>query len=133
MLTTHARCALLVGSALLPCCATPEVAASSERPGRSQVPDAVTSNPDEYTVVFENDRVRVLDYHDEPGQRTVMHHHPDFVLLVVAPFERRITLPDGSSRERAFRAGEVLSMKAETHIGENIGATATHALLVEFK
>ena len=133
MIPVNNRLVLLLASVVLQCCAAPQVPSSSERSGTAPVPDAVTSNPDKYTVVFENDRVRVLDYRDEPGQKTVMHHHPDFILVVVSAFERRITLPDGSSRQRAFRAGEVLPMKAETHIGENIGTTETHALLVELK
>ncbi len=29
--------------------------------------DPVVTNPDHYTVVFENDRVRVLEYTDRPG------------------------------------------------------------------
>ena len=32
--------------------------------------DPAETNPDAYTVVFENERVRVLRYHDAPGHRT---------------------------------------------------------------
>jgi beta-alanine degradation protein BauB len=32
--------------------------------------DPVESNPDHYRVVMENERVRVLDYRDRPGDRT---------------------------------------------------------------
>ena len=45
------------------------------------VPDAVTTDPDKYKVIFENDRVRVFDYTDKPGDKTKMHHHPDSVYI----------------------------------------------------
>lgn len=32
--------------------------------------DPTITDPDKYRVVFENERVRVLEYRDEPGQRT---------------------------------------------------------------
>lgn len=52
-------------------------------------PDPAVTNPDLYTVVFENDRVRVLEYHDRPGDRTTPHGHPgqhhDHTELVPAP------------------------------------------------
>jgi hypothetical protein len=34
--------------------------------------DPVASNPEHYRVVYENDRVRVLEYRDQPGDRTVV-------------------------------------------------------------
>ena len=32
--------------------------------------DPVATNPKHYTVIFENDHVRVLEYTDQPGDRT---------------------------------------------------------------
>lgn len=95
--------------------------------------DPVRTDGDKYKVILENDRVRVLDFHDEPGQKTAQHHHPDFVLYVLSPFKRRLTLPDGKTITREFKAGDVIWSKAQTHIGENIGQTETHALIVELK
>lgn len=37
---------------------------------KSIVQDAVETDGDKYTVVLENERVRVLRYHDKPGDRT---------------------------------------------------------------
>lgn len=96
-------------------------------------PDAVATDPDKYRVVLDNDAVRVLDYTDHPGDRTSLHHHTDFVLHALGPFERRLRFPDGTSRVVAFRGGETVFMKAQTHAGENIGTTDTHVLIVELK
>ena len=32
--------------------------------------DPTSTDPDAYRVILENDRVRVLEYRDEPGYRT---------------------------------------------------------------
>lgn len=95
--------------------------------------DPVITDGDKYKVILENDRVRVLDFHDEPGQKTAQHHHPDFVLYVLSPFRRRLTLPDGKTIMREFKTGDVIWSNAQTHIGENTGLTETHALIVELK
>ena len=52
--------------------------------------DPVTSNPDYYKVVLENDRVRVLEYTDQPGERTTPHRHPDSVMYALSNFQRRL-------------------------------------------
>ena len=39
--------------------------------------DAVETDGDKYSVVLENERVRVLRYHDKPRDRTSQHVHPD--------------------------------------------------------
>jgi hypothetical protein len=52
--------------------------------------DPVTSNPDHDKVVFGNDRVRVLEYTDQPGERTTPHRHPDSVMYTVSNFQRRL-------------------------------------------
>ena len=95
--------------------------------------DPVESDGDKYKVRFENDRVRVLEYRDEPGQKTKQHHHPAFVLFALSPFKRTITLPDGKVLTREFKAGDMLQSDAQTHIGENIGSTPTHVIMIEMK
>ena len=95
--------------------------------------DAVKTDPDKYKVVLENERVRVLEYRDKPGQKTKMHTHPDFVLQAIAPFKRKLTLSNGKTVTREFKAGEIVWMNAQGHIGENIGETDTHVLITELK
>lgn len=95
--------------------------------------DPVVTDSDKYKVVLENDRVRVLEYRDSPGQRTSPHHHPDFVLCALSAFKRKFVLPDGKEAVRDVRPGEVAWGKAHSHIGENVGSTNTHVLIVELK
>lgn len=95
--------------------------------------DPVVTDGDKYKTILENERVRVLEYTDKPGEKTNKHHHPDFVLYALDSFKRRLTFGDGKQIEREFRKGEVMWMKDQIHIGENIGTTETHVLIVELK
>lgn len=95
--------------------------------------DPAKTDSDKYKVRFENDRVRVLEYTDKPGDKTHQHAHPAFVMYVVSPFKRQIILPDGKKLMREFKAGDVMWSEAQTHIGENIGETPTHGILIEMK
>lgn len=95
--------------------------------------DAVQTDGDKYKVMLENECVRVLNYLDRPGQKTQQHRHPAFVLYALGPFKRSITLPDGKVLARQFNAGDVMWSEAQTHIGENIGDTPTHVVIVEIK
>ncbi len=94
--------------------------------------DPVESNPEHYKVVFENDRVRVLEYTDQPGDRTTPHAHPDSVMHTLSTFRRRLVSGD-ASREVAMEAGFTGWLPAQVHHGENIGDTATHVVFVELK
>lgn len=95
--------------------------------------DAVETDADKYKILLENDSVRVLAYHDRPGEKTHQHRHPAFVLYAIAPFKRTITLPDGKVIVREFKAGEVIWSEAQTHTGENVGQTDTQVIIVELK
>ncbi|MGC4089083.1 MAG: hypothetical protein QM756_14610 [Polyangiaceae bacterium] len=107
-------------------------AASSALPA-PLAPEPSHSDGDKYHVLYENECLRLLRYHDQPGEKTHQHGHPDFLLYALVPFERRLTFPDGSRRERRFQAGEAAFMRAQVHVGENIGHAPTDALLIEMK
>jgi hypothetical protein len=67
--------------------------------------DPVVTNPEHYTVVFENDRVRVLEYRDRPGDQTTPHEHPDSVMYTLSSFRRRLHSSGGASRDVEMPAG----------------------------
>src|SRR5688572_28466775 len=83
--------------------------------------DPVRTDGDKYKVVFENDRVRVLEYRDQPGEQTKEHRHPAFVLYALSDFTRELLLPDGKVLKRAFKVGEAFYSDAQTHVGKNVG------------
>lgn len=94
--------------------------------------DPVVTNSDAYSVVFENDRVRVLEYHDEPGHRSTPHEHPDSVMVTLSAFRRRLAAGDREVDVELPR-GAVRWLGAQRHHGENTGDTETHCLFVELK
>lgn len=91
-----------------------------------------TSNPDLYKVIFENDRVRVLEFKDTPGDGTTPHVHPDSVMCTLSSFKRRLA---SGAREVdvEIEAGSVRWLDAQEHSGLNIGDTNTHVIFVELK
>ncbi len=94
--------------------------------------DPVATNPDHYRVVFENDRVRVLEYRDQPGDRTTPHEHPDSVMYALTSFRRLLRSADGE-REVEIAAGSTRWVPAQQHSGENTGDTPSHSIFVELK
>ena len=101
--------------------------------GPSYAADTLVTDADKYKLRIEDDRVRVLEYHDKPGEKTTMHDHPDFVHYALGAFKRKLTFPDGNTVSREFKADDVIFMKGQTHIGENIGDTDTNVVIVELK
>jgi quinol monooxygenase YgiN/quercetin dioxygenase-like cupin family protein len=101
--------------------------------GAAVAQDPVPLYPQNYKVLLENDRVRVLDFQLKKGAKEDFHAHPAAVTYVIAPFKIRFTFPDGSTRIREAKAGDVFYGDALTHASENIGDTDAHGLLIEMK
>lgn len=95
--------------------------------------DPVPIYPENYKVLMENDRVRVLDFQLKKGAKEDAHSHPAHVVYVITGFKIRFTLPDGSTRIRETKDGDVLFSEPVTHASENIGDTDAHGILVELK
>jgi hypothetical protein len=94
--------------------------------------DPVLTNPGFYRVIMENDRVRVLEYVDAPGDKTVPHSHPDSVMITLSPFTRRLSSGDREV-DVSIPSGVARWVPAQEHAGENTGDTATHTIFVELK
>ena len=94
--------------------------------------DPATSNPELYKVIFENERVRVLEYLDKPGQSTTPHLHPDSAMYTLSSFKRRL-ISCGREVDVEIGAGSVRWLDAQEHAGLNIGDTETHVIFVELK
>ena len=94
--------------------------------------DPAETDPEHYKVIFENDRVRVLEYTDAPGDSTNAHEHPDSVMYTLSSFRRRLFHGD-NQRDVELTAGTVGWVPAQRHRGENIGDTASHSIFVELK
>ena len=87
--------------------------------------DPVVSNPDHYALLWENERVRVLEYRDAPGDETTPHRHPDSVMVTLTSFSRRLASGD-RSRDVRLAAEQAVWIPAQSHTGRNTGDTPTH-------
>lgn len=94
--------------------------------------DPVVTNPELYRVILENERVRVLEYRDRPGDRTRPHVHPDSVMITLSSFRRRLVAGERKA-EVELDGGLARWLAAQEHSGENVGDTETRAIFVELK
>ncbi len=98
--------------------------------------DAATVQPRAYKVVFENDRMRVLEFNSKPGMGVCgngMHSHPAHLTVALSMAKARIRLPDGKEFVGENKLGDVFWSEAETHETENISGRNVRALMVELK
>jgi hypothetical protein len=95
--------------------------------------DAVKVAPEVYKVVFENERVRVLKFVTQPGQKWALHAHPDSVAISLSEYDVRNIIPGKPPTDRHSKLGDVRWISATSHIGENSGSTEMQGLIVELK
>ena len=95
--------------------------------------DAVKVDPKHYTVVTDNDQVRVLKVHYGPHEKSVMHSHPATVAVFLSDAKGQVTFPDGKKQDYTSKTGESQYTPAQTHLPENTGDTPLDMIVVELK
>ncbi len=99
-----------------------------------EIPDVMDVTRSGYTLLLENEKVRVLEIKLKPGERSPMHNHPnDHVIYVVKDAVFKLTFPDKKSDLFKLNEGKVLWVEAGSHQTENIGDTDGHCIVVENK
>ena len=104
--------------------------------GEARAQDPAKVMPRAYRVVFENDKLRVVEFTSRPGLGICgesMHSHPAHLTVVLSDFKAKSTAADGTVRERTRKTGEVFWSEAETHKVENTGRSGSRALHIEIK
>ena len=95
--------------------------------------DPVKVNPKNYHVVLDNAQVRVLHVVAAPGEKTVMHEHPDNMTVLLTDGNMTFTDGDGKSQTVQMKAGEAMWSGAQKHMGANGGTSTLEAIVVELK
>jgi len=95
--------------------------------------DAVKVDPKHYSVVSENDQVRILKVHYGPHEKSVMHSHPDTVAVFLTDAKGQFTFPDGKKQEFTVKAGDAQYSAAATHLPENTGDKDMELIVTELK
>src|SRR5712692_7570182 len=119
------------GAALTLACHGPTPLDARRMSMKTTAQDAATVTPKVVKVKLENDRVRVLEFISDPGDKEGWHSHPAFVVYVVTGGTLRINTPNGKSNDVEFTAGDILFRVPVTHATENIGKTQLRAIIVE--
>ena len=95
--------------------------------------DAAKVDAKHYTVISENDQVRILKVHYGPGEKSVMHSHPNTVAISLTDAKGQFTFPDGKTQDFNFKAGDAVYSAAGTHLPQNTGSAGMDIILVELK
>jgi quercetin dioxygenase-like cupin family protein len=95
--------------------------------------DAVKVDPKHYTVVSENDQVRILKVHYGPHEKSVMHSHPATVAVFLSDAKGQFSYPDGKQESFDAKAGEAQYAASTTHLPENTGDNGLDVIVVELK
>jgi quercetin dioxygenase-like cupin family protein len=97
---------------------------------KSRDPMKVVKNV--YKFIMENDRVRVLEASFKPGDKAIMHDHPDHLVYVLS--DGKINLKSSGKTDLLdLKKGQAVFLKAQSHEAENTGKTDLHLLVVELK
>jgi len=105
-------------------------------PATAVAQDPTVVAPKSYRVVFENDRVRVLEYQNPPGVGPCgrgRHYHPAHLDIFLSDFSGKMTHEDGTVSSGKATVGQVAWFPAEWHEVENVDKSATRVLMVELK
>lgn len=94
--------------------------------------DAVKVDPAHYKVLLDNASVRVLRVNMPVGAKSVMHSHPDAVLVPLSSGKAHFVTPDGQQDMDIVKDAAAYT-PATTHLPSNAGTTPVEGILVEFK
>lgn len=91
------------------------------------------ASPDQYDLIFENDRVMVLKMELEPGEADIIHRHNNETVYFQTGGKLRIAEQGGEVLEADIPTGHVMWHQAWVHQVTNIGDTTVVAIIVEDK
>ncbi len=102
-------------------------------PTQALAQDPTEVDAKHYKIEFENDYVRVLRITYSPGEESIMHEHPNAVVVMLTDGNTEMTLPDGNKIEDMSKKGDASWTPAGMHIPKNVGNEKMEAVLVEIK
>ena len=95
--------------------------------------DAVKTDPKHYSVVSENDQVRILKVHYGPHEKSHMHEHPQGVVVNLTDGHLRFTDQNGKVKEVFSKRGEARWFPAFRHTVENLTDESYSAVYIGVK
>ena len=93
--------------------------------------DPVEASTNNYKVITEDERFRVLEMNLRAGEKDEVHSHPSEAVYFITGGKAKIHLPDGQVVEADIPDGHVMLNEAWTHQVENVGSSDIKAIIVE--
>lgn len=95
--------------------------------------DPIEASPRNYRLLFENERVRVLEMTLKAGEIDEPHSHPSETVYFVTGSKVKVHVPEGEAMDAVFPDGGVMWHEPWTHRVENVGSSDLRAIIVENK
>ena len=95
--------------------------------------DPTVASPEQYTLLSEEDGVRVIKMSLKAGETDLEHSHRYETVYFITGGKVRIHLPNGESMEAEIPDGHVMHHEPWTHTVENIGDTDINAIIFEIE
>jgi quercetin dioxygenase-like cupin family protein len=95
--------------------------------------DPVKTDPSHYKVLVDNASVRVLETNYAAGAKSVMHSHPDAIIVPLTASKVRFNTPDGKFTDQDMANESATCAPAGTHSPTNMGTAALRGIVIEFK
>jgi hypothetical protein len=95
--------------------------------------DAVSAAPDVAKLLFENDRIRVLEIKLKRRQKMAMHSHPANLVYSLTTARIKSTSPEGKSQILKMKKGQTNWSDGGSHSVENLENSAATNLVIELK
>ncbi len=85
-------------------------------------PDVLQVAPKVHKVIYENDKIRILEGRFRKGQKLATHSHPQNLVYAVTPMKLKSISPDGKTRIVQMKRGESYFNEAMSHAVESLVA-----------
>jgi len=96
--------------------------------------DGLTTSPNNFKLLLENEHVRMLEYSLKPGEKDIPHTHPAKAAYVVSGGKIKVYMENGETEIFDEKTGTAdWSDGAGKHYVENIGKTTLTIVLTEIK
>ena len=97
---------------------------------------AQKAKPAVYKIVFENDKVRIIEYQTGSEKDICgygMHTHPAHAFIMKTDAKLRVVVSDGKESFENAKAGDVGWEPAEEHICQNLSGNNAACYVIEIK
>src|SRR5713226_2042136 len=95
--------------------------------------DPTKAEPKHYNLLFETDRVQVIDIHYGPHEKSDLHDHPGGVVVNLTAGHLKFTDQNGKVTEVYAKAGESRWFPPVKHKVENLGDETYNAVYIAIK